>query len=110
MSRLNRGYLPPAFFSAGGPWVRPAPGIPRALCLREGILQQGSDAAIAPRDRVRLSCRRLELQGACGDNEDRRVLPQVQPAYQGSPAVAARRSLVFRKWSHRNVDAKCGLV
>ena len=23
-------------FFAGGPWVRPAPGIPRALCLEEG--------------------------------------------------------------------------
>ncbi|WP_315782689.1 hypothetical protein [Bradyrhizobium sp. SZCCHNPS1003] len=33
MSRLNLWFLPPAFFSAGGPWVRPAPGIPRALCM-----------------------------------------------------------------------------
>jgi hypothetical protein len=33
MSRLNLWYLPPAFFSAGGPWGRPAPGIPRALSL-----------------------------------------------------------------------------
>jgi hypothetical protein len=32
MSRLNLWYLPPAFFLQGGPWVRPAPGIPRALC------------------------------------------------------------------------------
>jgi len=29
--RLNLWSLPPAFFVAGGPWVRPAPGIPRAL-------------------------------------------------------------------------------
>jgi hypothetical protein len=33
--RLNLWYLPPAFFSAGGPWVRPSPGIPRALSLFE---------------------------------------------------------------------------
>ncbi|MGJ5179062.1 hypothetical protein ACQR16_12770 [Bradyrhizobium oligotrophicum] len=29
--RLNLWYLPPAFFSAGGPWVKPSPGIPCAL-------------------------------------------------------------------------------
>ena len=34
MSRLNLWFLPPAFFSAGGPWVRPAPGIPCALVIR----------------------------------------------------------------------------
>src|SRR5690242_2685206 len=28
--------LPPAFLVAGGPWVRPAPGIPCALCTFEG--------------------------------------------------------------------------
>jgi hypothetical protein len=31
--RLNLWYLPPAFFCAGGPWVRSSPGIPRALSL-----------------------------------------------------------------------------
>jgi hypothetical protein len=36
MSRLNLWYLPPAFFSAGGPWGRPAPGIPCALFCFEG--------------------------------------------------------------------------
>ena len=30
---LNLWYLPPALFVAGGPWVRPAPGIPRALLI-----------------------------------------------------------------------------
>src|SRR5262249_42725118 len=29
--RLNLWYLPPAFFTAGGLWVRPASGIPCAL-------------------------------------------------------------------------------
>ena len=28
-------YLPPAFFSAGGPWVRPASGLPCASALSE---------------------------------------------------------------------------
>jgi hypothetical protein len=32
------------FFVAGGPWVRPASGIPRALCLRGHLHQQDSDA------------------------------------------------------------------
>ena len=34
--RLNLWYLPPAFSFAGGPWVRPSPGIPCALsfCVR----------------------------------------------------------------------------
>jgi hypothetical protein len=36
VDRLNLWYLPPAFFSAGGPWVRPSPGIPCALSLFEG--------------------------------------------------------------------------
>ena len=43
-SRLNLWYLPPAFFSAGGPWVRPAPGIPRALFKERAGQQQSSDA------------------------------------------------------------------
>src|SRR6185437_11437426 len=30
---------PPAFFVAGGPWVRPAPGIPCALFILEGQLR-----------------------------------------------------------------------
>ena len=48
MSRLNLWYLPPAFFSAGGPWVRPAPGIPRALCM----LARDELIASLGRDRV----------------------------------------------------------
>ena len=34
--RLNLWYLPPAFLIAGGPWVRPASGIPRALFASRG--------------------------------------------------------------------------
>ena len=34
--RLNLWRLPPAFFVAGGPWVRSSPGIPCALSLPEG--------------------------------------------------------------------------
>src|SRR3954451_3474680 len=33
VDRHHLWYLPPAFFSAGGPWVRPSPGIPCALCI-----------------------------------------------------------------------------
>jgi hypothetical protein len=38
-----------SIFFAGGPWGRPAPGIPRALCLRGQVHQQGSDARCAAR-------------------------------------------------------------
>ncbi|BAM89840.1 hypothetical protein S58_38500 [Bradyrhizobium oligotrophicum S58] len=31
VDRQHLWYLPPAFFCAGGPWVRPSPGIPCAL-------------------------------------------------------------------------------
>jgi hypothetical protein len=37
--RLILWYLPPAFFAAGGPWVRPSPGIPCAL-LVEGVIRK----------------------------------------------------------------------
>ncbi|MGC2779704.1 MAG: hypothetical protein WA418_29100 [Bradyrhizobium sp.] len=33
VDRHHLWYLPPAFFFAGGPWVRPSPGIPCALCI-----------------------------------------------------------------------------
>ncbi|MGO8910435.1 MAG: hypothetical protein ACLQDM_14100, partial [Bradyrhizobium sp.] len=36
---LNLWRLPPAFCFAGGPWVRPAPGIPCALLISEGDVQ-----------------------------------------------------------------------
>ncbi|SMX59857.1 Conserved protein of unknown function [Bradyrhizobium sp. ORS 285] len=47
MFRLCLWYLPPAFFSAGGPWVRLSPGIPCALCMfarDELIAQLGRNA------------------------------------------------------------------
>jgi hypothetical protein len=37
------------FFSAGGPWVRPAPGLSRALSLFEGDALQSSGAICAAR-------------------------------------------------------------
>src|SRR3954465_8804850 len=63
MSRLNLWYLPPAFFSAGGPWVRPAPGIPRALCLREGRSNGKARTQHARREKVN-SCLAPALGGA----------------------------------------------
>jgi hypothetical protein len=54
--RPNLWYLPPAFFVAGGPWVRSSPGIPCALSSFE-------DAPFAklghtvPRERKRALCR-----------------------------------------------------
>ena len=44
--RLNLWYLPPAFFFAGGPWVRPASGIPRALSLFEWVQRSQSSGVI----------------------------------------------------------------
>jgi len=52
MSRLNLWYLPPAFFFAGGPWGRPAPGLPCALVNARAGLIDDSDASIALRDRA----------------------------------------------------------
>ena len=52
MSRLNLWYLPPAFFSAGGPWARPAPGIPCALSLFEGVREPHDSGASAARMRL----------------------------------------------------------
>ncbi len=50
--RLNLWYLPPAFFSAGGPWVRPSPGIPCALCaVCEGRTDRKPRASCAARPR-----------------------------------------------------------
>src|SRR3569833_2247527 len=51
MSRLNLWYLPPAFFFAGGPWGRPAPGIPCAL-YRGRRSDHPSDAKRAARTRT----------------------------------------------------------
>ncbi|CCD85218.1 protein of unknown function [Bradyrhizobium sp. ORS 285] len=36
-ARLNLWYLPPAFLFAGGPWVRPSPGIPCTLSFAERV-------------------------------------------------------------------------
>jgi len=40
---------------AGGPWVRPAPGIPRALCLGEGRSIGKARTQSAPREREPMS-------------------------------------------------------
>ena len=47
--RLNLWYLPPAFFVAGGPWVRPSPGIPCAL----SIVSEGMSIAALGRNASR---------------------------------------------------------
>jgi hypothetical protein len=54
MSGSYLWYLPPAFFSAGGPWVRSAPGLPCALSSERAERLQSSDAKRAARqpDRV----------------------------------------------------------
>jgi hypothetical protein len=44
--------LPPAFFVAGGPWVRPSPGIPCALFVSRGRSYLQHSGANASRDRV----------------------------------------------------------
>src|SRR6185312_7624312 len=54
--------LPPAFFVAGGPWVRPAPRLPCALRPRRDANMQSS-CENAPRERMLtptpLSCPRM---------------------------------------------------
>jgi hypothetical protein len=43
-------------FFAGGPWVRPAPGIPCALCSRGQVHRQSSDAISAARTQEHAAC------------------------------------------------------
>jgi len=61
-----------SIFSAGGPWARPAPGIPRALCLRGHVHRQSSDAKA-----------RRENAGAC------RML-RCRPGLEPGPIATAR--------------------
>jgi hypothetical protein len=49
--RLHLWYLPPAFFVAGGPWVRPSPGIPCALSIVSEGMSIASLGRHPPRDR-----------------------------------------------------------
>jgi hypothetical protein len=48
--RLNLWRLPPAFFVAGGPWVRSSPGIPCALFVSRGPSYLHDSGANASRD------------------------------------------------------------
>jgi len=75
MPRLNLWFLPPAFFSAGGPWVRPAPGIPCALVFRGWIDRHSSDATRAARSRKHVPgwATIARATGRCGRPE--RCLP-----------------------------------
>jgi hypothetical protein len=56
--RLNLWRLPPAFFIAGGPWVRSSPGIPCALFVFRGPSCLQSPGVNASRDRVDVSTSR----------------------------------------------------
>ena len=58
---------------AGGPWVRPAPGIPRALRLEEGRTIPSLGRMNAPRDSERSTCR-TRVQKAHGGDEQQRIL------------------------------------
>ncbi len=59
VDRLCLWYLPPAFFAAGGPWVRPSPGIPCALCIRARDELMADLGRNAPRDCADMSPTRL---------------------------------------------------
>jgi len=76
MSRLNLWYLPPAFFVAGGPWGRPAPGIPRALCLEEGRSNGIARTQSAPRDRRNMPLAQLSSRPCAGTHSHRPTLPR----------------------------------
>src|SRR4051812_27751609 len=56
VDRHHLWYLPPAFFSAGGPWVRPSPGIPFALCIFKGYVDRTTRASSAARTRTFVHC------------------------------------------------------
>jgi hypothetical protein len=51
MSPPNLWYLPPAFFSAGGPWGRRAPGLLCALSLNERDMLR-HDSGVVRREKV----------------------------------------------------------
>jgi len=51
--RLNLWSLAPVFLFAGGPWVRPSPGIPCALDFPRDEMQQSSKARTNPVARTR---------------------------------------------------------
>src|SRR5215472_2479163 len=56
------------FFSAGGPWVRPSPGIPCALLIYGGwFVSQTSD----PMRRENVGVRSLRRPGQASDSERR---------------------------------------
>jgi len=62
--RIVRRYLwwlPPAFFVAGGPWVRPASGIPCALLDRGRPTIRQTSGEFPPRDRGLLCYRSLRV-------------------------------------------------
>ncbi|MGC2774055.1 MAG: hypothetical protein WA418_00300 [Bradyrhizobium sp.] len=85
MPRLNLWYLPPAFFSAGGPWVRPAPGIPRALYLEEGGIFHPSDARTRRENAI--VCDAAQLT----DHETReRIASRLQPPFNDSHGLPLR--------------------
>src|SRR3954447_22329065 len=55
VDRLYLWYLPPAFLSAGGPWVRPSPGIPCTLCTCKRDMMIAQLGRHMPREREVMS-------------------------------------------------------
>src|SRR5690349_4038341 len=65
MLRPNLWYLPPAFLFAGGPWVRPAPGLPCALSRFRGRSRFDHSGSDVPRERERMPSWLFEIRIGC---------------------------------------------
>ena len=59
---LNLWCLPPAFFVAGGPWVRPSPGIPCALLMSGGTCSRITRAQLRAENADSCSQRLFEIR------------------------------------------------
>ena len=92
MSRLNLWYLPPASFSAGGPWGRPAPGIPRTLCLSRAQATSITRARHAARRRRHIST--PSLRGAQATKQSR-----LSPLWDSGLLRFARNDVEFSRYS-----------
>ena len=100
--RPNLWLLPPAFLFAGGPWVRPAPGLPCALSLWRDTCEAslGRDGAARTRTRILLGSLTFKSESSLGIVPDKRAatVPALVAGERGALffAYPARRSSALR--------------
>jgi hypothetical protein len=62
MIRLNLWFLPRAFFTARGPWVKPSPCIPCALCCKRAARKQSFGRKLRRGNAGGRACRCLTIE------------------------------------------------